>query len=245
MASLLLGPSSVGREYSRRHTSQGTMASVTPLVVAVLDSDPDTTALLKSCLEIEGLVVAIGNLTDFRLGRGNLIEFLQRAGPDVIIYDLGIPYEANATYLQKARQHPAFPRCGLVVTTTNPLAVQNLLGIQAVEILGKPYDLAALIHAVRAAAAGETPFTDPFPADTGARPFVERRRGDRRAGVSPEADRRLHQSTGVHESQGSPGTATSDRGAAPTPYSRCRDGTCSPSATPDRAPAPPGRRCPA
>src|SRR5687768_3229315 len=95
-----------------------------PRVVVVLDSDPDTTELLKTMLEIAGMVVATGSLIDFRLGKDDLIAFLLRTAPDVILYDLGLPYEANYHFLQKQREHPDFPRCGLVITSTNARAVQ-------------------------------------------------------------------------------------------------------------------------
>jgi DNA-binding response OmpR family regulator len=159
-----------------------------PLVVAVLDSDPDTTELLKSYLEIEGIVVATGVLIDFRLGKSSLIEFLQRAAPDVIVYDLGIPYEANYIFLQRAREDPGFPPCGVVITTTNARAVQSMLGIHVMEILGKPYDLGALVTAVRAVAAGEAASSDSGRSDEGNRRHGERRHGDRRAGDVPRTD---------------------------------------------------------
>jgi len=122
-----------------------------PRVVAVIDSDPDGTELLKTILEMHGMVVATGNLTEFRVGKANFLEFLQRVAPDVIVYDVGLPYEANYQFLEHARENPAFPRCGIVITTTNARSVERLLGVRALEILGKPYDLEVLVEAVRRA----------------------------------------------------------------------------------------------
>ena len=158
--------------------------SVPPIVVAVLDSDPDTTELLKSYLEIEGIVVATGSLLDFRLGKADLIEFLKRTAPDVILFDLGLPYEANYVYLQRVREDPAFPRSGFVVTTTNARAVRDLVGIEALEILGKPYDLSVLVTAVRAAAA-ELPL--PWARTEADRRLGDRRQGDRRVDADSRA----------------------------------------------------------
>jgi CheY-like chemotaxis protein len=124
------------------------MAQSPPRVVAVLDSDPDTIEMLKTMLEYHGLVAATGSLIDFRLGKADLLEFLQRTAPDVIVYDLGLPYETNYQYLRKVREASGFPKCPLVITTTNARVVRDLLGIEALEIVGKPYDMAALLEAV-------------------------------------------------------------------------------------------------
>jgi len=151
--------------------------------VAVLDSDPDTTEMLKTWLEFNGLVVATGNLTDFRLGKDDLLDFLERTAPDIIVYDLGPPYETNFDYLRKIQNHPSFPACRVVVTTTNARVVETLFGIQAIEILGKPYDLGAIVNAVSAE-------PEPQVLPNGDAGQVERRSDDRRHGDRRLGDRR-------------------------------------------------------
>ena len=141
-------------------------------VVAILDSDPDTTEMLQIALEAAGFVVAPGNLHQFRTGAEDLFAFLEGAQPDVILYDLSPPYEANWDFFLRARDHPTFARCGLVITTTNKRAVEKLVSLPVVEIFGKPYDLDALTTAVRAA-------TAPPPT---VESDVDRRSRDRRAG---------------------------------------------------------------
>ena len=148
------------------------------LVVAVLDSDPDTTEMLKTWLEFNDFVVATGNLTEFRLGHASLIEFLERTNPDIVLYDLGPPYETNVEYLRRIRSDPAFPKCEVVITTTNAQLVERLFGIHAIEIVGKPYDLSALVDALRATT---LPSRDP-PADNRDCQHDDRRHGDRRFG---------------------------------------------------------------
>jgi CheY-like chemotaxis protein len=162
-----------------------------PRVVAVLDSDPDTTEMLKTMMEFAGMVAATGNLIDFRLGKDDLIAFLQRTKPDVIVYDLSPPYESNYHYLQKVREDPRFPRCGLVITTTNARAVESLLGIQAVEIFSKPYPLDGLVRAVQSA-------TVDVPTASVHTPGTERRNGDRRGGDRRTSDGRGASGPPVH-----------------------------------------------
>ena len=154
-----------------------------PHVIAVLDSDPDTSEILKTWFEFKGFVAAVGSLIDFRLGNDDLLAFLRRTSPDVIVYDLGIPYESNYEYFKKISADPAFPTCPVVITTTNGPAVERLLGIQAIEIVGKPYDLEVLVQAIRSAGDGDG--TAPGFAGEDRRQR-DRRTGDRRRG----ADRR-------------------------------------------------------
>ena len=157
-------------------------SSRSPRVVAVLDCDPDTTEMIKTWLEFKGIVVAVGNLFEFRLGKDDLMEFLRRTRPDVIVYDLGPPYETNYDYLQKIREHPAFPDCKVVITTSNSNAVKALLGVHAIEILGKPYDLQALAEAVQA----DGP-TAPSDYASGNGDGDLRKQGDRRTGTERRA----------------------------------------------------------
>ena len=163
------------------------MTAAPPRVV-VLDSDLDTSEMLRMALEAAGFDVVPGNLHAFRTGQQDLFMFLEGVTPDVILYDLGPPYETNWRYLQLARLHPSFARCGLVITTTNRRAVERLVSLPIVEIFAKPYDLDHLVAAVRNAIA--PPFADGLDADRRRRP--ERRAGDdRRSGT----DRRDDQST--------------------------------------------------
>jgi CheY-like chemotaxis protein len=148
------------------------MAAESPPLVVVLDSDPDTTEMLQMALQAAGFAVVTGNLHEFRTGEDDLLAFLERTEPDVILYDLSPPYEKNWTYLETMRQHPAFARPGLVITTTNKRAVEKLVSLPVVEIFGKPYDLDVLTSAVR------TALTAPTTSDGEDR----RRRDDRRTG---------------------------------------------------------------
>ena len=132
------------------------MAAESPPLVVVLDSDPDTTEMLQMALDAAGFAVVTGNLHEFRTGEEDLLAFLERTDPDVILYDLSPPYEKNWAYLETMRQHPAFARPALVITTTNQRAVQKLVSLPVVEIFAKPYDLDVLTSAVRTALTART-----------------------------------------------------------------------------------------
>jgi len=156
-----------------------------PPRVVVLDSDLDTIEMLQAALQTAGFLVVTGNLHEFRTRQRDLFAFLEHAQPDVILYDLSPPYELNWAYLQDARLHPTFARCGLVVTTTNQRAVEKLVSLPVVEIFAKPYDVDLLATAVRKALA---------PAHTTSADEDRRHRPDRRTGDDRRSgyDRRDH-----------------------------------------------------
>ena len=129
-------------------------------VVAILDSDPDTTEMLQIALESQGFVVVSGNLHNFRAHEQDLLAFLERTRPDVIVYDLSPPYAANWAFLRRVRELPTFARSALVITTSNERAVREFGSLPVVEIFGKPYDLDVLARAVREAISPSPPRDD-------------------------------------------------------------------------------------
>jgi CheY-like chemotaxis protein len=127
--------------------------SAEPLV-AIVNSNEDTVEMLRIMLQQHGFTaIATAHVRDLKLGRVDLLAFLEQHDPKVIIYDITIPYEENWRFLQLLLTSDAMQGRRVVLTTTNKRALETLVGekTEVQEILGKPYDLEQIVDAVKKA----------------------------------------------------------------------------------------------
>jgi DNA-binding response OmpR family regulator len=123
-------------------------------VVAVFNTSEDTTDLLRTVLEQAGFVVVTAFTNKLRDSEIDFEGFMRQHRPKVIVYDIALPYEQNWRLFQHMKSSPACSGVSFVVTTTNAAQVQRVAGadLHVHEIIGKPYDLDALVRAVKDAA---------------------------------------------------------------------------------------------
>ena len=127
-------------------------------VVAIVNTSDDIVTFLRALLAGDGFRPVVGFVPDFREGRQDLAAFLHAHDPAAIIWDIAFPYDRNWAYFQEVRGSDATRGRRFVLTTTNKRALEELVGpTPAHELVGKPYDLDALLAAVHRAAGTAAP----------------------------------------------------------------------------------------
>jgi DNA-binding NtrC family response regulator len=131
------------------------MADTRDAVIAIVNSSEDTVEMLRLWLQQAGFTsIVTGHVQDFKSGDVDFVEFVRQHNPDIVIYDVSIPYEKNWRFLHTLMGTEVMRGRHVVVTTTNKARLQELVGSEAsvaIEIVGKPYDLQQIADAVNAA----------------------------------------------------------------------------------------------
>jgi DNA-binding NarL/FixJ family response regulator len=125
-------------------------------VVAIFNSNDDVVEMLRFALEQAGLVVVSGHIDAIRRGEQRLSDFVEEHDPSAILYDLVPPYDRSWRFLEHVRETPSMQGRRFVVTSTNAQRAREIAGgaERVLEIVGKPYDIEAIVKAVASAAAG-------------------------------------------------------------------------------------------
>jgi DNA-binding response OmpR family regulator len=120
--------------------------------IAVINASEDIVEMMTMFLTEEGYVVAKGHVPAFRRGETDFIEFLREKDPAVVILDIAPPYEVNWAFYRMAREMVQAKERPFILTTTNKAALDSIVGpTEAIEIIGKPFDLEEIGQAVETA----------------------------------------------------------------------------------------------
>jgi DNA-binding NtrC family response regulator len=118
--------------------------------VAVINANEDIIDLIRLLLDDEGIPSISGHVIDFKRGRKDLLAFLREHNPRVIVYDISPPYEENWKFFQLVKNAKEADGREFILTTTNKTALEQLVGkTDAIEIIGKPFDLEEVITSIK------------------------------------------------------------------------------------------------
>jgi CheY-like chemotaxis protein len=122
-------------------------------VVAVVNTNDDLVQSLRDVLEDEGFAVVTLHIRDIKAGKADFTAFLQSHDPDVIVYDITVPYETSWTFFQTLRKLPECQGRKFVVTTVNKRVMEERVGkTDVVEIVGgRAQDFEPTIEAIQKA----------------------------------------------------------------------------------------------
>ena len=110
--------------------------------IAIVDDEPDITALLANYLQSQGYrVTALHN------GRA-LMALMTVDAPALVLLDLGLPGEDGFSIARQLREHW---RCGLVIVTGRGDAVDKVVGLEvgADDYVTKPFSPRELVLRIR------------------------------------------------------------------------------------------------
>ena len=121
--------------------------------IAVFNSSSDTLDVLKEALDSAGYAVVTGHVSELKKGQLDVLDFVEEHKPDVIVYDVALPYEENWRFLRLLQSSDALKPLKWVITTTHKQHLMELVGEcgEVYEVVGKPYDVQQIVNAVESA----------------------------------------------------------------------------------------------
>jgi DNA-binding response OmpR family regulator len=119
----------------------------------VFNASEDTVAFVRLFFEGQGFRVVTQSWPAYDPLRAEVADaFVSQHGADVVIFDVSLPYDENWQHFEDFQRMLDGRRVPVVLTTTNERALKAMIGAtEAIEIVGKPYDLDQLASAVRTA----------------------------------------------------------------------------------------------
>lgn len=116
-------------------------------IIAVMNSSRDLVNVLQTALEQDGFRT-ISLVSTIVGGATGPVAFLREHQPAAAVYSISPPYRESWDILQEVRRQ--WQDGHFVITTTNVGALRACVGpAEAIELIGKPFDLDEITRALR------------------------------------------------------------------------------------------------
>ena len=118
--------------------------------IALFNGSEDTVEMLTVSLTERGYRAVSGMTDNVKSGTLDFIGFMSTHKPDAIIWDIAPPYDRNWNFFKMVRELRPLEQYPIVLTTTHKKHLDDLAGQEtnAIEIIGKPYDMQMIVDAV-------------------------------------------------------------------------------------------------
>src|SRR6476620_3664421 len=109
--------------------------------VAIFNDSASTLSTMATWCEMHGYGVFTAQVSQMAMPHLNVERLVLANRPEVIVYDLAMPYESAWDFLEMMRLLPAVASIPFVLTTNNKAALDSVVGpTQAVQVIGTPGD---------------------------------------------------------------------------------------------------------
>ena len=128
-------------------------SSNAPIVVAVINTNPELVRVLRVSLERAGFVTFAMHIEDIKTGDANVKSLLDEHDPRVVVYDLAPPYDVHWRFLDHLRKSTDFRDRRFVLTSVNVKAAQRIVNMEEAvyEVVGQDTDILEVVRAVKEA----------------------------------------------------------------------------------------------
>ena len=121
------------------------------LRIAVFNNSAPVLRMLCQWLEQHGHQCSTALLPDMPEAHEEVGRFIHKHRPDVVIYDVGMPYASSWDLCEAIRMSPALQSQPFVITTPNKRKLEHAVGSTSAIEIGLDTDLRRMLKAVEAA----------------------------------------------------------------------------------------------